>query len=170
MEMKIDEKLSVMELLKRAANLLDLFSTTMIVAASSTPEEKLLGMLYLVRRSAKICQNRLVDSVNFLFIASLTRQSFYKLFYAVVILVHGEEEDGKGIWNQRSVSFILMHSENSNGNGVLYTGLYVGLICVGNVVKWVVYVVSYHACRTRVSEKKDDEDQNLRLLLHRNCI
>ena len=67
--------------------------------------------------------------------------------------------------------FILqMHSENSNGNGVLYTGLYVGLICVGNVVKWVVCVVSYHACRTRVSEKKDDEDQNLRLLLHRNCI
>ncbi|KAG2269199.1 hypothetical protein Bca52824_063754 [Brassica carinata] len=82
-------------------SLLDLFTTTMIVAASSTHEEKLLGMLYLVRRSAKIY------SVNFLFIASLTRQSFYKLFYAVVILIHEEEEeeDGKGIWNQRSCLF-----------------------------------------------------------------
>lgn len=61
-------------------------------------------------------------------------------------------------------------SESSNGNGVLYTGLYIGLICVGNVVKWVACVVSYHACKTRVSEKKDDEDQKLRLFLHRNCI
>ncbi|CDY47642.1 BnaC05g18980D [Brassica napus] len=41
-------------------SLLDLFTTTMIVAASSTSEEKPLGMLSLVRRSAKICQNRLV--------------------------------------------------------------------------------------------------------------
>ncbi|CAH8386914.1 unnamed protein product [Eruca vesicaria subsp. sativa] len=57
-------------------------------------------------------------------------------------------------------------SESSNGYGALFTGLYVALICVGNVVKWVACVVSYHACRTRVSEKKDDEDQKLRLLLH----
>lgn len=47
-------------------------------------------------------------------------------------------------------------SESSNGNGVLYTGLYVGLICVGNVVKWVACVVSYYDCRARVLEKKDD--------------
>nr|VDD43454.1 unnamed protein product [Brassica oleracea] len=55
-----------------------------------------------------------------------------------------------------------LYSRCTNGNGVLYTGLYVGLICVGNAVKWVACVVSYHACRTRVSEKKDDEDQKLR--------
>ncbi|CAN6887478.1 unnamed protein product, partial [Brassica oleracea] len=71
----------------------------------------------------------------------------------LVVSVLEEEEDGKGIYGTNAVSFIL------NGNGVLYTGLYVGLICVGNAVKWVACVVSYHACRTRVSEKKDDEDQ-----------
>lgn len=47
-------------------------------------------------------------------------------------------------------------SERSSGNGVLYTGIYVGLICVGNVVKWVACVVSYYDCRARVLEKKDD--------------
>ncbi|KAF2546475.1 hypothetical protein F2Q70_00020521 [Brassica cretica] len=47
-------------------------------------------------------------------------------------------------------------SLSSSGNGVLYTGLYVGLICVGNAVKWVACVVSYYDCRARVLEKKDD--------------
>ncbi|CAA7036066.1 unnamed protein product [Microthlaspi erraticum] len=47
-------------------------------------------------------------------------------------------------------------SETSSRNGVLYTGLYVGLICVGNVVKWVVCVVCYHDYRTRVLVKKGD--------------
>ncbi|CAN6887488.1 unnamed protein product [Brassica oleracea var. botrytis] len=28
-------------------------------------------------------------------------------------------------------------SSSSNGNGVLYTSFYVGLICVGNIIKWV---------------------------------
>ncbi|CAN7043228.1 unnamed protein product [Brassica oleracea var. botrytis] len=76
---------------------LDLFTTTVIVAASSvaytSKEEESLGMLHLVQRSAKICSNRLVgclitslyvlllstslffgffsDSVNYFFIASL---------------------------------------------------------------------------------------------------
>ncbi|CAG7864817.1 unnamed protein product, partial [Brassica rapa] len=58
-----------------------------------------------------------------------------------------EEEDGKGIYGTNAVSL-------SYWNGILYTGLYIGLICVGNVVKWVACVVSYHACKTRVSEKK----------------
>lgn len=47
-------------------------------------------------------------------------------------------------------------SESLSRNGVLYTGVYVGLICVGNVVKWVVCVVSYHDYRTRVLVKKGD--------------
>jgi hypothetical protein len=47
-------------------------------------------------------------------------------------------------------------SESLSGNGVLYTGLYVSLICVGNVVKWVSCVVWYHDCNTRVLRKKGD--------------
>ncbi|KAG2303705.1 hypothetical protein Bca4012_062468 [Brassica carinata] len=226
--------------------LLDLFTTTMIVAASSvayTSEEESLVMLCLVRRSAKICQNRLVgclitslyvlflstsvflgffsDSVNYLFVVSLSRdyESFHNLaavlFHAVVALIHGtvfivlavkfgnwslgwnmglvvsvleeEEEDGKGIYGANALSlsywygrghekrdllmmlmFLVLAletrmpclysrcSERSSGKGVLYTGLYVGLICVGNVVKWVACVVSYYDCRARVLEKKDD--------------
>lgn len=50
----------------------------------------------------------------------------------------------------------LKCSESSSGNGVLYTSFYVGLICVGNVIKWVASVVLYHDCRTRVLEKKGD--------------
>ncbi|WZZ72324.1 hypothetical protein YC2023_083694 [Brassica napus] len=40
-------------------------------------------------------------------------------------------------------------SLSSSGNGVLYTCVYVGLICVGNVVKWLACVVRYHDCKTR---------------------
>ncbi|WZZ16770.1 hypothetical protein YC2023_109859 [Brassica napus] len=281
----MDEKLSVMELLKRAAKLLFsnislaflLFlcslplslskppspsltsssSKNSILAATSfskiikisssvaytSEEEDPLGMVCLVQRSAKICQNRLVgclitllyvlllstsvffgffsDSVNYLFIASLSRdyESFHSkaavLFHAVVYLIHGtifivlavkfgkwsavwnmglvvsvleeeEGEDGKGCiygtnalslsyWygrghEKRDLLMMLMflvfaiatrmpclYSRCSlSGNGVLYTGVYVGLICVGNVVKWVACVVSYYDCRARVLEKKDD--------------
>ncbi|KAF2550751.1 hypothetical protein F2Q68_00033934 [Brassica cretica] len=158
-------------------SLIDLFTTTMIVAASSTSEEKPLGMLSLVRRSAKICQNRLVgclitslyvlllstsvffgffsDSVNFLFIASLTRQSFYKLFYTVVILIHGtifivltakfikwrlwsarwnmglvvslfEEEDGKGIYGTNAMSHSYWY-----GRGHEKRDLWIGMLTTG---------------------------------------
>ncbi|CAN8291748.1 unnamed protein product [Cochlearia groenlandica] len=47
-------------------------------------------------------------------------------------------------------------SENSHAYGLLYTSLYVGLVCVGNVVKWVACVVWYYDCRTRVLEKKGE--------------
>ncbi|RID46559.1 hypothetical protein BRARA_I03210 [Brassica rapa] len=279
----MDEKLSVMELLKRAAKLLfsnislafllflcslplfcflilfelslqttisltyQFLSQELDLGASSvaytSEEEDPLGMVCLVQRSAKICQNRLVgclitllyvlllstsvffgffsDSVNYLFIASLSRdyESFHSkaavLFHAVVYLIHGtifivlavkfgkwsavwnmglvvsvleeeEGEDGKGCiygtnalslsyWygrghEKRDLLMMLMflvfaiatrmpclYSRCSlSGNGVLYTGVYVGLICVGNVVKWVACVVSYYDCRARVLEKKDD--------------
>ncbi|CAF1927919.1 BnaC05g18970D [Brassica napus] len=61
-----------------------------------------------------------------------------------------EEEDGKGIYGTNAMSL----SYCSNENGGLYTGLYVGLICVGNVVKWVACVVSYHAYRTRFQRRR----------------
>ncbi|XP_010477686.1 PREDICTED: uncharacterized protein LOC104756746 [Camelina sativa] len=230
---------------------LDLFTTTTIVAASSiiyTSQEEPLGLLYLVRRSVKICQNRtggclitslyvlvlstsvlfgvLSGSTAYLLIVSLTieHQIFLKesvvlallavLFDVVVILIHGtvfivlatkfckwsagwnismvvsvleEDEDGKGIYGsnalslsawyvrgqeKRDVGMMLLFfvgaflmrmpciyfqcSESLNGNGVLYTGLYVGLICLGNVVKWVSCVVCYHDCNTRALKKKVD--------------
>ncbi|KAG2320919.1 hypothetical protein Bca52824_014132 [Brassica carinata] len=50
-------------------------------------------------------------------------------------------------------------SLNTSGKGVLYTGVYVGLICVGNVVKWLACVVSYHDCKTRPLRKKADVEQ-----------
>ncbi|XP_010460159.1 PREDICTED: uncharacterized protein LOC104741082 [Camelina sativa] len=232
---------------------LDLFTTTAIVAASSTiytSKEEPLGLLYLVRRSVKICQNRvggclitslyvlllstsvvfgfLSGSTVYLMIVSLTieHQIFLKesvvlamgllavLFDVVVILIHGtvfivlatkfckwsagwnismvvsvleEDEDGKGIYGSNALSLSAWYvrgqekrdlwmmllffacafltrmpciyfkcSESLNGNGVLYTGLYVGLICIGNVVKWVSCVVCYHDCNTRVLRKKGD--------------
>ncbi|KAG7598114.1 hypothetical protein ISN44_As06g024080 [Arabidopsis suecica] len=98
---------------------LDLLTTTAIVAASSisyTSEEEPLGLLYLVRRSFKICHNKVAVVV---------------LFHAVVVLIHGtvfivlaakfskwsagwnismvvsvleEEEDGKGIYGSSALS------------------------------------------------------------------
>lgn len=50
-------------------------------------------------------------------------------------------------------------SASSSGNGVLHTSLYVGLICVGNVVKWLACVVRYHDCKTRPLRKKADVEQ-----------
>ncbi|KAJ0257712.1 Uncharacterized protein HA466_0085340 [Hirschfeldia incana] len=218
----------------------------MIVAAYSvaytSKEEQQLGMVCLVRRSAKICRNRLLgclitslyvlllstsvffgffsDSVNYLFVGALSRdyQNLHYhsgvLFHAMVVLIHGtilivlavkfgkwsagwnmglvvsvleeeEGEDGKGgIYGTNAMSLSYWYgrghekrdlwmmliflvvtrmpclysrcSERSSVNGVLSTGLYVALICVGNVVKWVACVVSYYDCRARVLEKKDD--------------
>ncbi|XP_010498890.1 PREDICTED: uncharacterized protein LOC104776505 [Camelina sativa] len=228
---------------------LDLFTTTTIVAASSiiyTSQEESLGLLHLVRRSVKICQNRIGDclitslyvlvlstsvlfgflsgSTVYLLIVSIKNQIFLKvavgtvelavLFDVVVVLIHGtvfivlatkfckwsagwnismvvsvleEDEDGKGIYGSNALSLSAWYvrgqekrdlwmmllffvgafltrmpciyfkcSESLNGNGVLYTGLYVGLICIGNVVKWVSCVVCYHDCNTRVLRKKGD--------------
>ncbi|KAG7592773.1 hypothetical protein ISN45_Aa01g016310 [Arabidopsis thaliana x Arabidopsis arenosa] len=225
---------------------LDLLTTTAIVAASSisyTSEEEPLGLLYLVRRSFKICHNKVAGclitslfvlilstsvflgffsgSTIYLFIVSLTlehqrfiKQAVVVLFHAVVVLIHGtvfivlaakfskwsagwnismvvsvleEEEDGKGIYGSSALSLsawylrgqekrdlwmMLMFlvgalvtrmpclyykcNESLSGNGVLYTGLYVGLICVGNMIKWVSCVVCYHDCNTRVLRKKGD--------------
>lgn len=50
-------------------------------------------------------------------------------------------------------------SLSSSGNGVLYTGLYVGLICFGNVLKWLACVVRYHDCKARPLRKKADVEQ-----------
>ncbi|CAA0237692.1 unnamed protein product [Arabidopsis thaliana] len=56
----------------------------------------------------------------------------------------------------RMPCFCFKCTESSNGNRVLYTSFYVGLICVGNMIKWVACVVFYEDCRTRVLEKKGD--------------
>lgn len=50
-------------------------------------------------------------------------------------------------------------SLSSNGNRMLYTGLYVGLICFGNVLKWLACVVRYHDCKARPLRKKADVEQ-----------
>lgn len=47
-------------------------------------------------------------------------------------------------------------SLSSSGNGVLYTGLYVGLICVGNVIKWLACVVRYYDCKVSFLRKTAD--------------
>ncbi|CAH2033743.1 unnamed protein product [Thlaspi arvense] len=47
----------------------------------------------------------------------------------------------------------------SSGNRVLYTGIYVGFLCVGNVLKWLACVVCYHNCKTRFLRKKADVEQ-----------
>ncbi|KAF8086620.1 hypothetical protein N665_0619s0013 [Sinapis alba] len=50
-------------------------------------------------------------------------------------------------------------SLSSSGKGILYTSLYVGLICVENVVKWLACVARYHDCKTRPLRKKADIEQ-----------
>ncbi|KFK44458.1 hypothetical protein AALP_AA1G259200 [Arabis alpina] len=237
---------------------LDLLTTTTVVAASSivyTSEEKPLGVLCLVQRSIKICQNRVggflitylcvlllstsvflffcflflyyflgffSNPINYFASVSLIRQTTLDpvavLLHALVVLVHSvlfmfltakftkwsagwnmglvvsvleeEDENGKGIYGRDALSLsawyrrghekrdlwmMLMFlvfglamrmpclyskcSESSSRNGVLYTSLYVGLICFGNVVKWVACVVCYHDCKTRFLRKKHDVEQ-----------
>ncbi|XP_010460160.1 PREDICTED: uncharacterized protein LOC104741083 [Camelina sativa] len=56
----------------------------------------------------------------------------------------------------RMPCFCFKCTESSKGIRVLYTSFYVGLICVGNMIKWVACVLFYEDCRTRVLEKKGD--------------
>ncbi|EOA36501.1 hypothetical protein CARUB_v10011188mg [Capsella rubella] len=56
----------------------------------------------------------------------------------------------------RMPCFCFKCTESSNGVRVLYTSFYVGLICVGNVIKWVACLVFYEDCRTRFLVKKGD--------------
>ncbi|CAF1927921.1 unnamed protein product [Brassica napus] len=79
---------------------------------------------------------------------------------------YGRGHEKSGLWvmlvfmlfalAMRIPCLCLKCSESLSGNGVLYTSFYVGLICVGNIIKWVASVVLYCDCRTRVLEKKCD--------------
>ncbi|EOA39008.1 hypothetical protein CARUB_v10011548mg [Capsella rubella] len=240
-------------------SILDLFTTSTIVAASSivyTSEEEPLGILHLLRRSLKVCQNRvegllitslyvllwstsvlvffflffflqlLSGSKNYLYIPHLSRvyvrfhyqptglsdviviltllfQCAFFIFLTakfskwsagwnmgLVVSVLEDDEDGLGIYGSDAMSLsawyrkghekrdlwlMLMFlvfalamrmpclyskcSESSSGNGVLYTGVYVGLICVGNVLKWLTCLACYYDCKTRVLRKKRDVEQ-----------
>ncbi|KFK44457.1 hypothetical protein AALP_AA1G259100 [Arabis alpina] len=186
-------------------SLLDLLTTTTIVAVSSivyTSEDKPLGLLYLVQRTIKICQNRVGGAMLFHVMVVLIHGTVFVVLTAkfskwsagwnmgMVISVLEEDEDGQGIYGSDAFSlsawygrghekrdlwmmlvFLVLAlamrlpclyskcSESSSRNGVLYTSLYVGFICVGNVLKWVACVVSYHDCKTRVFEKKGDVEQ-----------
>jgi hypothetical protein len=237
--------------------ILDLLTTTTIGAASSivyTSKEEPLGLLYLVERSIKICQNRvggclitslyvllwstsvflffflffflqfLSGSTNYVSIPYLSRE--YKGFHyqptglfnvvvpltllmqctlfivltakyskwssgwnmGLVVSVLEEDEDGQGIYGgdalslsgwyrkgheKRDLWLMLMflvfglatrmpclYSKcSASGNGVMYTGFYVGLICVGNLLKWVTCLACYHDCKTMVLRKKRDVEQ-----------
>ncbi|KAF8086770.1 hypothetical protein N665_0613s0038 [Sinapis alba] len=79
---------------------------------------------------------------------------------------YGRGHEKSGLWvmlvfllfalAMRIPCLCLKCSDSSSGNGVLYTSFYVGLICVGNIIKWVACVMLYHDCRTKVLEKKGD--------------
>ncbi|VVA92311.1 unnamed protein product [Arabis nemorensis] len=157
----------------------DLLTTTTVVAASSivyTSEEKPLGLLYLVRRSVKICKKRVGGClITSLYVLLCKWSAGWNM--GMVVSVLEEDEDGQGIYGSDALSlsawygrghekrdlwmmlvFLVLAlamripclyskcSQSWSGNGVLYTGLYVGLICVGNVLKWVACVVCYHDC------------------------
>uniref|UniRef100_A0A0D3CCT7 Uncharacterized protein n=1 Tax=Brassica oleracea var. oleracea TaxID=109376 RepID=A0A0D3CCT7_BRAOL len=144
-----------------------LTTTTIVSASSLvyTSEEEPLGLRQLVRRTVEICQNRievLGDGGSY-----TTRSSFEDLspsrilFDSVMALFHGAifivllakfsnmGHEKSGLWVMlvfllfalatriRYLCLKCSESSSSNGNGVLYTSFYVGLICVGNIIKWV---------------------------------
>lgn len=41
---------------------------------------------------------------------------------------------------------------------IVFTSVFTGLICVGNLMKWVVCVVYFFDCKKRILEKKVDEE------------
>ncbi|CDY47643.1 BnaC05g18990D [Brassica napus] len=164
---------------------LDLLTTTTIVSASSlvyTSEEEPLRLGQLVRRTVEICRNRiegcLITSLFILLIIGEDLNPSRILFDSVIALFHGAvfivllakfskwRHEKSGLWvmlvfmlfalAMRIPCLCLKCSESLSGNGVLYTSFYVGLICVGNIIKWVASVVLYCDCRTRVLEKKCD--------------
>ncbi|CAN7094302.1 unnamed protein product [Brassica rapa subsp. narinosa] len=150
-----------------------------------TSEEEPLGLNQLVRRTVGICRKRIeglyyTTRSSFEEDLSLSRilfDSVMALFHGAVFIVclpnalslssyYGRGHEKSGLWvmlvfllfalAMRIPCLCLKFSESSSENGVLYTSFYVGLICVGNIIKWVASVVLYCDCRTRVLEKKCD--------------
>ncbi|KAF2546476.1 hypothetical protein F2Q70_00020526 [Brassica cretica] len=82
-------------------------------------------------------------------------------------MVKQEEEDGKGIYGTNALSLSYWYGRGHEKRDLwmmlmfLVFAIAMRMPCL---YSRCICVVSYHACRTRVSEKKDDEDQKLRLL------
>lgn len=47
---------------------------------------------------------------------------------------------------------------NSSSAGVSVTAIVIGLVCLGNLVKWVAFVLYFYDCKQQVMEKKGDEE------------
>ncbi|XP_010271960.1 PREDICTED: uncharacterized protein LOC104607900 [Nelumbo nucifera] len=66
---------------------------------------------------------------------------------------------GLFVWNLglRLSCFLLLHLVGRQGNQwteILATSAQVSLMCLGNVFKWVTFMVYYYDCKNRFSEKK----------------
>lgn len=48
---------------------------------------------------------------------------------------------------------------SGRGNGIGVTAAHVGLVCLGNVLKWVAFMVYFYDCKKRFLEKKVDVEQ-----------
>ncbi|CAH8253364.1 unnamed protein product [Arabidopsis lyrata] len=125
--------------------IIDLLTTTTIVAASSI---SYISMVVSVLEEEEDGKGIYGSSALSLSAWYLRGQEKRDLWMMLMFLV--------GALVTRMPCLYYKCSESLSGNGVLYTGLYVGLICVGNVVKWVSCVVCYHDCNTRVLRKKGD--------------
>lgn len=46
---------------------------------------------------------------------------------------------------------------SGGGNGIRITSAYVSLVCLGNTMKWLVFVVYLHNCKNQRLERVDPE-------------
>lgn len=61
------------------------------------------------------------------------------------------------VWSFALRGSCLYMGWSGGGNGIRITSAYVGLVCLGNTMKWLVFVVYLHNCKNQRPERVDPE-------------
>ncbi|RVX15600.1 hypothetical protein CK203_009322 [Vitis vinifera] len=61
------------------------------------------------------------------------------------------------VWSFALRGSCLYMGWSGGGNGIRITSAYVGLVCLGNTMKWLVFVVYLHNCKNQRLERVDPE-------------
>ncbi|RVW50840.1 hypothetical protein CK203_101829 [Vitis vinifera] len=74
------------------------------------------------------------------------------------------------VWSFALRGSCLYMGWSGGGNGIRITSAYVSLVCLGNTMKWLVFVVYLHNCKNQRLERVDPEVEEQLKLLKKDMI